>query len=341
MNRDPYPYKILIVEDNPGDVLLIEEYLYDTMRQPSLSWANTFSQALAVLRDPGNEFEVVLLDLTLPDKKGLELLREIQVYTIDVPIIVLTGYTDARFAIRSLDEGMSDYLLKDQLNGTILYKSIIYSIQRHKYNADLKRSQKQYQDLFHISPQPMWVYDMETLNFLDVNQAAIDKYGYQKEEFLQMTIRDIRPRGEVPAMEKLLRDTRHEHARSHKEPLIHQIKTGEAIKVEVYSNYFLWRGRDARLVLAHDITERLNYIAAVESKNDALREIAWDQAHLVRAPIARMIGLVGLMKEMSRTSPEFEAFFNYLDRSTTELDKIIKNIIDKTIVDTPVDTHSE
>ncbi len=334
MHRDPHPYRILIVEDNAGDAWLIEEYLHDTIRAPRLSWAQDFAQAEEQLcQQTTSAYEAILLDLTLPDKQGLALLHAIQPIAAEIPIVILTGYADARFAIRSLDEGVSDYLLKDELNATVLYKSLVYSIQRHKYVAELRRSRQQYKDLFQISPQPMWLYDLASLAFLDVNQAAIDKYGYDHATFLAMTLRDLRPVEDLPALEQAVAATREDPQRTFKGTFTHQRRDGSRIQVEIHSSPFRWQGRDARLVLAHDITERHNYITAIEQRNQRLREIAWTQAHLVRAPLARIIALVDLMKEMPRSSPEFQAYFTHLEGSSIELDHLIREMIDKTDID--------
>jgi len=71
------------------------------------------------------------------------------------PVIVLTGYSNLEFSIESLSAGVSDYLLKDELTSTLLYKSIVYSIERSAYSEKLKKSEKNYRHLFEFSPVPM------------------------------------------------------------------------------------------------------------------------------------------------------------------------------------------
>src|SRR5690606_34852793 len=114
--------------------------------------------------------------------------NEVMALAKSTPVIVLTGYSDIDFGIKSLSMGISDYLLKEELSATSLYKSIMYSIERKEIYRTLKESEKRYKDLFHLSPEPMWLYDVETLKFLDINNAAIKHYGFSREEFLNMTI---------------------------------------------------------------------------------------------------------------------------------------------------------
>src|SRR5690606_30521583 len=75
----------------------------------------------------------------------------------------------------------------------------------------LKASEKEYKALFDHSPIPMWIYDLETYEFLDVNNAAVCNYGYSRTEFLQMTIKDIRPVDDVPLLEKAVNHIRVNH----------------------------------------------------------------------------------------------------------------------------------
>lgn len=83
----------------------------------------------------------------------------------------------------------------DELSAIILYKSILYAIERYKIISELRKSEKRSSDLFHLSPQPMLVYDPDSLRFIQVNKAAIEHYGYGNEEFMNMNILDTQING--------------------------------------------------------------------------------------------------------------------------------------------------
>jgi two-component system, cell cycle sensor histidine kinase and response regulator CckA len=119
----------------------------------------------------------------------------------------------------------------------------------------LEESERRYRLLFENNPQPMWVFDAETLAFLAVNYAAIETYGYTREEFLSITLRDIRPVEDIPA---LMEDVRSREGRPlHRSgPWRHRKKDGTLITIEIVSHPIDFGGRKARLVLASDITER-------------------------------------------------------------------------------------
>lgn len=329
MQKDKQQYKVLVVEDNPGDYYLIIDYLEEEILSPQIQHAVTFAQADQFLNDPSATFDIILLDLSLPDLEGEALLLNMLQIANNTPIIVLTGYTDVNFAKKSLALGASDYLLKDQLNATILYKSIIYNIERNKYLQDLKASEQRYADLFHLSPQPMWVVDLETFKFLDINKAAIAHYGYSREEFLSMTVNDIRPPSEIEKVKEKIAEIKNKPTFNFLGEFVHIKKNGERIITESRSNYINFKGKEAAIILSNDITALHNYIDAIEAQNENFKEIAWTQAHIMRAPVARLLGIVQLIKTGTLSAEETRYLLDNVYTSAEEIDQITREIIDK------------
>ncbi|CAN5259942.1 hypothetical protein BH09GEM1_BH09GEM1_28690 [soil metagenome] len=130
---------------------------------------------------------------------------------------------------------------------------------------------EQYRPLFALSPQPAWVYDRETLRFLEVNEAAVRSYGWSREEFLAMTIRDIRP----PSGQLQLEDMLEEASDSRSQSTIsrHRTKTGRILRVEINSYPLEFVGRSARMVLIHDITERESTAEALALSEEKYRSV--------------------------------------------------------------------
>jgi diguanylate cyclase (GGDEF)-like protein/PAS domain S-box-containing protein len=127
--------------------------------------------------------------------------------------------------------------------------------ERTKAERDLQRSQESFQVLFEQHPHPMWVYDLETLHFLEVNQCATERYGYTRDEFLSMTIADIRPEEDARKLMDYLRVERPDL--NYGGVWRHRTKGGEVIDVEVATHILTFRGRRGGLVMAQDITERV------------------------------------------------------------------------------------
>src|SRR5882757_7446227 len=231
MLKDKNPYRILVIEDNPGDFAIVEDFLLEQIAEPDIVHATTFTEAKKLLSGDGLPFDVTILDLTLPDKNGRQLITEMLEDNAQCPIIILTGYANIEFSIESIGQGVYDYLLKDELASSALYKSILYTIERKKNSTDLLRSEKRYSDLFNLSPQPMWLYDPKTLRFIQVNKAAIEKYGYSEAEFLAMTIMDIRPPSEIEKVKAFILKKVLAENKDTKGEFIHCKKSGEKINV--------------------------------------------------------------------------------------------------------------
>lgn len=119
----------------------------------------------------------------------------------------------------------------------------------------IEQGERHYRLLFENNPLPMWIYDSETLRFLSVNDTAIAAYGYSRDEFLNMTLLDIRP---VEEHAKLLHNLQQSHEVIQSSgPWLHRKKNGQVIAVEIFSHAIEYAGRPARLVLVSDITSRM------------------------------------------------------------------------------------
>ncbi|TML86062.1 MAG: EAL domain-containing protein [Actinobacteria bacterium] len=120
-------------------------------------------------------------------------------------------------------------------------------------DSELRMSEASFRQLFADNPQPMWVYEAETLAFLEVNEAAIRHYGYAREEFLDRHITDIRPVEDVP---RLLADVAGERDALQQGAWRHRLKDGRVIDVEVRSHQLSFDSHDAVLVAVQDVTHR-------------------------------------------------------------------------------------
>ena len=109
-----------------------------------------------------------------------------------------------------------------------------------------------YLSLFILNPEPMWVYDVQTLQVLDVNEAAMQRYGYSRPEFLALTIRDLRPEEDVPKFLELLPGTPNSDQTG---PWRHRLKDGSVIQVLITSHSVQFGDRNARLVMAQSLSQ--------------------------------------------------------------------------------------
>jgi putative two-component system response regulator len=133
--------RALLVEDNPGDARLIAEMLSDVDSNVELERCTTLASAIERLAS--NSIEVVVLDLSLPDSQGIDTFVRLQEAAPRVAVIVLTGNSDTREAIRTVEEGAQDFLVKGRVDGEILTRSIDYAHSRKDAELQLRASQAQ------------------------------------------------------------------------------------------------------------------------------------------------------------------------------------------------------
>ena len=270
---------ILIIEDNLGDYTLIEDYLNEQTDVVVINLATSYSKAKETLGNQKN-FDIILLDLSLPDADGIELVGNVVKLAGNTPVIVLTGNSDKNFGINTLSLGISDYLLKDELTASNLNKSIFYTIERSRINRALRESENKYRNLFSQNPLPVWVYDMDSLAFLDVNEAAVKNYGYTREEFLSMTLLDIRPIEDIPLLHSI--DNSIDDSKPYLKSIVrHRKKNGDEIWVEVQNTHTNFGDNNARLIISIDVTEKIIAEQALKQSEELFKSLVQEGSDLI------------------------------------------------------------
>jgi len=173
-------------------------------------------------------------------------------------------------------------------------------------------------DFFQLNSLPMWVFDLESLKFLEVNPAAIINYGYSREEFMQMTIKDIRPLNAVDLLDEEL--NKRLDSFEDQNNWEHIIADGSLIWVKITSFSVTYNERKAKLVNAINVSQ---LIEEKELLAEAHRKISWQHSHILRAPVANILALSQLFKNGENTGE----VAHLLEQETTRLDKIVMNII--------------
>jgi PAS domain S-box-containing protein len=269
----PLHIRALIVEHDRGDVDLMIRELRHADIQVEYEVAETREDFREKLRE--SYFDVVLADYRLPQWNGLEALDELKQSGKDIPFLLVTGTLGEEAVVECIKQGVSDHVLKGHLARlpVALERALEEKSLRDKHahaTAALRDSEASFRLLFAGNPLPMWVYDRETLQFLQVNDTAVKHYGYTREEFLGMRLTDIQPPEDAPKLLEYLKG--HPESLGTTGPWRHWLKHGQLIEVEISQHPLPFAGRDAVLAVMVDLTERLGAEKALRESEARARE---------------------------------------------------------------------
>lgn len=283
MIRDQNLYSVLIIEDNLGDFILISDYLNERFANLTIVRSKSYAETVKIVATDKTPFDIVLLDLSLPDNKGETLIKDILNLSENSPVIVLTGYTDITFSIKSLKLGVSDYLLKDEIDANSLYKSIIYAFERMKYTSKMLISEKKYSQLFHFSPIPKILYDIESLSIIQVNNAAILLYGYTENDLNLLQIGDLCFKNDKERFLEYLQS--HDHLNTFEQSanqFKHLKSNKQLMDVEIHKSEIQNEVKNVRLLVINDITEKRLF---TKKMNEAILKTQEDERNEIGAEL--------------------------------------------------------
>lgn len=332
------PIKIVNVDDHDGSREATSELLRN--QGFTIFEAATGTDALRLVAEVRPQ--LILLDVKLPDISGHEVCRRLKAdrSTGSIPILEISAtFTTGRDRVAGLESGADGYLAKpvepDELVATI--KALL----RLREAEEARReTEARYDFLFERNSLPTWILDVGSLDFLEVNEAAVRQYGYSREEFLAMTMKVIRPPEDAAFVEEYA--TRMPNAAPNAAQWRHRKKDGTPIDVEVVWHELFYRGRHALLVLAKDITERKNAEAERDellAREKAAREEAQAASrtkdaflaivsHELRAPLNAILGWAAILRSPNTDEAMRAHAAETIERSARIQSKLIEDLLD-------------
>ncbi|MGZ4865704.1 MAG: response regulator [Candidatus Angelobacter sp.] len=319
----PETLAVLLLEDNPVDAELAIRKLKSAGLQAIVDGARSAREFQERVQQ--KTYDIILGDYRIPGWTGLEAVKWLRSSGINTPFILVTGTLGDELAIECLKSGVNDYVLKDNLERLpvairrALAEQALREQRDHAEN-ELRGSEEQYRLLFQANPHPMWVFEVASLRFLAVNEAALHHYGYSLSEFLDMTVMAIRPPQEITRFMESLQSRQQSGMGFYSEAWKHRKKDGTIIDVEISAHPIMFQAREAKLVMVNDVTDRkkLEEQFLQAQKMEAIGRLAGGMAH----DFNNLLMIIGSYAHLTRTAlSDEEKSGHYLNQISSAVTK--------------------
>jgi PAS domain S-box-containing protein len=342
---------VLLVEDNPADIGLVRDMLDDS--QFELEVTHRVTSAVSLLAS--DTFDVVLLDLTLPDSDGLESFEAIHAAAPQIPIIVLTGLDDEVLAGNSMKGGAQDYLIKGQIDSKLLSRSIRYGIERKRILSEnerirreaenahreavtlnevnarlytaLRESEIRFRNMADHAPALIWVDNLKGCEF--VNRSYLD--------FVGASFKDVEG---MNWLQFVHADDKNDLSAKYEEAVTKGARFEAELRFRRHDGEYRWirsigvpRRNEAGTSLGYvgcsiDISDIKNSEAALKDADRRKDEFLATLAHELRNPLAPIRNAIQILKLTSNGSRNAERSLTIMERQVEHMVRLIDDLLD-------------
>ena len=305
---------LLLIEDNPGDAFLIEEYVSDSiLHSISVDWIDCLKAAKNKL-STNQAYDIILMDLNLPDAHGISTFEQINSIVPNIPIIALTGLDDDVIIRDIISSGAQDYLIKGNVDTEKLDRAIRYAIDRKKVEQRLRASEKRFRVLIEKNPYAVLVVNRYG-KIIFANPAFEELFNRTNDEckdFVFGIPSNINNTTEITIIGK---DGRH--------------VTAEMRAVETF-----YQGLNAYILLFYDITKRhhleKNLKQTAFQLNETLVQLKKSQAQLIESEKLRALGTLtaGVAHELNNPMTGIIQYVQYCIQHTEKSNKVYSVLLD-------------
>jgi len=321
------PLQVLLVEDNAPDVIFVSEALKEAPGSEfQLTHAKRLHEAFRCLQ--AQEFDVVLLDLGLPDSQGLDTFIQLQAHSPKVPILILSSLDNDGIGLKAVMAGAQDVLVKGVMNGRALALTIRYAIERVRASADVTASEASFRRLFETSQDGIFILDAKTGQITDSNPFVEKLLGHSVDEFIGKRLWEIAPFRERAASHVAFLTLREKGRISyHDIPL--RTRDGHTVTVEFVSNIYDVGDKQVIQCNIHDITARRSAEAELHRVNEELEQKVNERTHELSLANVELQEFIDAMSTLAvKVSPDGE--FLIVNRVALEASGLSREHIMKT-----------
>ncbi len=326
------PLQILIIEDNEGDFLLIENHIKEVFQSFIVIHAWKLAEAEFLLSN--NNFDIILLDLTLPDSVGKDSIINIIEMSNKTPVVVLTGNSDLNFAIQSMQLGVQDYLNKDEITSTSIEKSIKYSIERNKIKLQLINSDNRFRSIIEHSIdgfalisvkgilQELSPYGNSIIGYDTLENAGHFRIAFLHPHDRKKVINTFNEVIKIPGSVKLL-EFRYKRSNTDYiwiESTFYNLLENPNVKAVVL-NYrevtFRKEEEEKRMLLIHELTSTNNY----------LKQFGLIVSHNLRGPLTNLLSISDILNNEHLPISQLKELHKAIGTSVLLLNDTLNDII--------------
>lgn len=335
---------VLLVEDNPADVALLMKLLQSNDVQSwQISSCKRLNSALETLRQ--TTFDVVLLDLSLPDSQGLDTVIQLQTAVPHIPIVVLTGLQDQTLARQAVAEGAQDYLVKGQLSSELLIKTVEYAIERMQIlkklqertqelvitNEILQQREREFRTLVENTPDIITRFDRQ-FRCLYTNPASISQLGILKDAYLRKNLFEL---GYPQEMTQFF-TTALESVFKTGQMRIDELRLKHQDEWKHYQTYVVPEFEadgviESVLTIACDITQLRQTEAAfaeAETANRMKDEFLATLSHELRTPLNPILGWTKLLRTRPFSTEQTQEALATIERNAQRQAQLVEDLLD-------------
>jgi PAS domain S-box-containing protein len=318
---------LLLVDDDAVDRRLIDRALarFSGTVQFTIETAGTLCEAVERLKS--NSYDIVLLDLSLPDSSGVDTVKGVHAINSNIPIVVLTGLPDEKMGLSTIEEGAEDYLVKGKFSDNELMRTIRYALERKRREQEIKNAAKAWRTTFDSITDFIAILDKD-FKILRVNKALANAYGVKPQELIGKTCCQT------------YQCTEHDRMTC---PHAKTLKTREPSTTEMYqeqlgiyleittSPIFNADGRiDGSVHIAKDITQRKHGEQEMREQDRLKSEFVAAVSHEIRTPLAIFKNIISnaLAGVMGKITPKLRENLEMANRTVDRLARIIGDFLD-------------